>query len=242
MYISNDSKSKLKEKKMIKTKVAAIALVIAFSLTNPVHAQSDPDPHRFDKSINAFRAWDAKNAIPNNPILFVGSSSIRMWKSAKSFPDLPVVNRGFGGAHISDMLFFKQDILLKYKKPACLVMYCGGNDVTGGKSAERVVDDFKKWWDVVQTAFPGTPLVYIPIKPCPNRWDIWDEEKKANKMIESMCDADRLLFYADTATPMLATGQPPADALFIADKLHLSDKGYEMWDSVVRKAIHSALN
>lgn len=226
---------------MPKLKLTACTLILFHLCISSVFAQTDPDPHRFDKEINAFRAWDAKNAIPDQAILFVGSSSIRMWKSAQSFPDLPVVNRGFGGAHISDMLYFKQDILLKYKMPSCLVMYCGGNDVAGGKSAERVVDDFKKWWNVVQTAFPGTPLVYIPIKPCPNRWKIWPEENKANNAIEKMCDADELLFYADTATPMLETGRPPADDLFIADKLHMSDKGYEIWTKVVRRSIKEAL-
>jgi len=215
--------------------------VILFLAQSSSFAQADPDPHRFDKEINAFRAWDARNAGPDDPILFVGSSSIRMWKSALSFPGMPVVNRGFGGAHISDMLFFKQDILLKYKKPACLVMYCGGNDVAGGKSAERVVADFKAWWAVVQQAFPGAPLVYIPIKPCPSRWNIWEEENKANMAIKALCRADDLLYYADTATPMLKTGQPPVDELFIADKLHMSDKGYEMWTKVVGEEIKKAI-
>jgi len=221
--------------------ILLFTILFAQLFVSPLAAQTDPDPHRFDEAIETFRRWDAKNAIPDHPILFVGSSSIRMWKTAESFTDLPVVNRGFGGAHISDMLFFKQDILLKYKKPACIVMYCGGNDVAGGKSAERVVRDFKTWWAAVQKAFPETPLVYIPIKPCPNRWHIWDEENKANMAIKTMCDVDDLLFYADTATPMLETGQPPANDLFIDDKLHLSDKGYAMWSKVVRIAISKAV-
>ncbi len=219
----------------------AFLILILQLLYTVAHAQSDPDPHRFDDEIDSFRYWDAKNAIPDDPILFVGSSSIRMWKTAESFPGLPVVNRGFGGAHISDMLFFKQDILLKYKKPACIVMYCGGNDVAGGKSAERVVQDFKTWWAVVRDNFPGTPLVYIPIKPCPNRWRIWEEESKANRMIKKICEDDALLYYADIAAPMLQTGQPPANDLFLDDKLHMSDKGYKMWTAVVQKAIEEAL-
>lgn len=215
--------------------------VALFLIQSSSFAQTDPDPHRFDEEIESFRTWDEKNAIPDAPILFVGSSSICMWKSAVLFPGLPVVNRGFGGAHISDMLFFKQDILLKYIKPACLVMYCGDNDVAGGKSAERVVEDFNAWWTTVKEAFPRTSLVYIPIKPCPNRWNIWEEANKANMAIKSLCEEDSLLYYADTATPMLETGRPPADDLFIADKLHLSEKGYEMWTKVVQESINEAL-
>lgn len=211
-----------------------LAFVIAFQLC----AQNDPDPNRFIDTIQSFRNWDSKNAIPQNPVLFVGSSSIRMWKTAESFADLPVMNRGFGGAHISDMLYFKKDILLKYsEKPTCVVMYCGGNDVAGGKSADRVFADFQEWWDVVQGKFPGTPLIYIAIKPCPNRWNIWETERAANLMIQDFCEENDLLYYADIAAPMLQTGQPPAQDLFLDDELHMSAKGYEMWTGVVRPII-----
>jgi lysophospholipase L1-like esterase len=217
-------------------------ILVALFVSLPLFAQSNPDPHRFDKEIEYFRTWDSKNAIPDNHILFVGSSSIRMWKSAESFPDLPVVNRGFGGAHISDMLFFKQDILLKYGAPSCIVFFCGGNDVSGKKPAEQVLADFKTWWNLVQGNFPGTPLIFIPIKPCPSRWDIWPEESKVNAAVLEMSKEDKFLYYADTATPMLETGQPPAEDLFIADLLHLSDKGYAIWTGVVQDVLDDILN
>ena len=216
-------------------------ITINFSFPTSSYAKTDPDPHRFDKEMEDFRSWDSRNAIPENHVLFVGSSSIRMWKSAEKFPDLPIVNRGFGGAHISHMLFFKEDILLKYGAPSCIVMYCGGNDVTGGKNAEQVIEDFRKWWTVVQNNFAKTPLIFIPIKPCPSRWAIWDEENKVNAAVKKMCDDNSLLYYADTATPMLETGQPPAEDLFIKDLLHLSDKGYDMWTGVVRPILDEIL-
>lgn len=219
--------------------ILILTLFIAFQLL----AQTDPDPNRFIEQIESFRQWDSQNAIPQNPILFVGSSSIRMWKTAESFPDLPVMNRGFGGAHISDMLFFKKDILLKYsEKPACVVMFCGGNDITSGKSPEQVFADFKEWWDILQEKFPGTPLVYITIKPCPNRWNIWQAENETNLLIQEFSKSEPLLYYADVAEPMLATGQPPAEDLFIPDLLHMSAKGYEMWTGVVRPIIDQILN
>ncbi|MBN1482965.1 hypothetical protein EH223_13605 [candidate division KSB1 bacterium] len=216
-----------------------ILVVLFFSIQ--VFAQTNPDPHRFDKEIEAFRTWDSKNAIPDEHVLFVGSSSIRMWKSAEMFPDLPIVNRGFGGAHISDMLFFQEDILIKYGAPACIVMYCGGNDIAGGKSADQVLMDFVAWWSIVQKNFPTTPLIYIAIKPCPDRWSLWEKENKVNMAIEEMSTSDALLYYADIATPMLETGQPPDEELFISDLLHLSDKGYEMWTNVVRSLLDDIL-
>ncbi len=214
----------------------------ALLFTLPLFAQENPDPHRFDQEIENFRTWDSKNAIPENHILFIGSSSIRMWKSAESFPDLPVVNRGFGGAHISDLLFYKQDIVLKYGPPAAIVFFCGGNDIAGKKSAEQVLGDFTSLWSIVQDNFPDTPFLFIPIKPCPSRWEIWDEENKVNMAVKEMAQKNENLYYADTATPMLETGQPPAEDLFIKDLLHLSEKGYEMWTTVVRPILDEVLN
>lgn len=218
-----------------------LLLFLAFLWVSPSVAQEDPDPNRFLDTIQLFREWDAKNAIPEDPVLFVGSSSIRMWKTAESFSNLPVVNRGFGGAHISDMLYFKQDILLNYKAPEVVVMYCGDNDIAGGKTPQRVVEDFITWWSVVNDAFPETRLVYIPIKPCPARWHLWEQANEVNQAIAVMCETNPLLFYADTASPMLETGSPPAEELFIQDMLHLSAKGYEMWTEVVRATLTEAL-
>ena len=215
------------------SRYVVLFLMIATVLWGVLYSADNPDPERYLSEIKEFRSWDRKNAIPDEHILFLGSSSIRMWMTAEWFPEWPVVNRGFGGAHISDLLYYKQDILLKYGAPGLIVFYCGGNDVAGNKPAEQVIEDFTQFWTVVQNQFPGTPLIYIPIKPCPSRWGIWEEEQQVNQEIHAMCQSDSLLYYADTAAPMLETGAPPADSLFIADGLHLNDNGYRMWTAVV---------
>lgn len=214
------------------------AFVLATALT--LFGQANPDPLRFQAEIDAFRQWDVKNAVPEHPVLFIGSSSIRMWKTAKAFPELPVVNRGFGGAHISDMLYYIDDILFKYPAPTVILFYCGDNDVAGGKSADTVLRDYQAFVETAWKAFPQTPIIYLPIKPCPSRWGIWAEQNKANALIRAFCDQHDLLFYADTVTPMLATGEPPADELFLEDRLHLSAKGYELWQQVVEPMIVQA--
>lgn len=209
-------------------------------MVSPSMSQGDPDPGRFLNEIESFRAWDRKNAIPDDPVILVGSSTIRLWPTAVSFPELPVVNRGFGGAQISDLLHYRQDILLKYKPPSCILFYCGDNDVMGGKSAEQVVDHFRQFWTAVHDKFPNTPLVFIPIKPSPSRWHLWKEQSKANQAVHTLCEENPLLYYADTVTPLLNTGSPPVDSLFVTDRLHLSDKGYALWAPVVRPLIDKA--
>ena len=222
-------------------KTLGVLLALWATVTGINAAQDSPDPDRFDREIKAFRDWDRKNAIPDDYVLMLGSSSIRMWPSAESFPDLKVVNRGFGGAHISDLIHFQKDILRRYGAPQCIVFFCGGNDVTGGKSAEQVTGDFKAFWRIVNEHAPKTPLVYIPIKPCPSRWHLWAEESQVNAAVLKLSEKDPLLYYADTAAPMLQTGSPPDDSLFISDKLHLSAKGYRLWTEVVRPHVDQAM-
>ncbi|MDZ7372224.1 MAG: GDSL-type esterase/lipase family protein [candidate division KSB1 bacterium] len=222
-------------------KQSKLIFVLFFFCYARLHAQEDPDPLRFQQEIEAFRQWDAKNAVPAHPVLFIGSSSIRLWKTAEAFPDLPVVNRGFGGAHFSDLLYYLPDILLKYPEPAAIVLYCGDNDAAAGKSSTRIVDDFRKFLAAAQSRFPKTPIVYIPIKPSPSRWAIWPTQREVNERIRALCRESNLLFYADTVTPMLAAGEPPADELFLDDRLHLSEKGYAVWQKVVSEMLHKIL-
>ena len=150
---------------------------------------ADPDPNRFGKDIESFVAWDSKNAVPADPILFVGSSSIRMWKTRESFPDLPVINRGFGGSHISDVIHFTDRIVLPYA-PKLIVFYAGDNDMAGGKSAARVLCDYRRFVELVHVRLPDTSIIFIPIKPSGSRWSLWPEMTKANGLIEAFSGKD----------------------------------------------------
>lgn len=208
---------------------------------NTLLGQDDPDPLRFQKEIQAFQAWDRKNTLPDDFVLMLGSSSTRMWPSAQSFPDLKVVNRGFGGAHISDLIHFKEEILLKYPPAQCVLFYCGDNDVAGGKSVERVISDFQTFQAILRSHAPHTALIYLPIKPCPSRWHLWDKASRVNAAIQQQAETDPLLAYADTPTPMLQTGSPPDASLFISDMLHLSAQGYALWTQVTRPLVDQAI-
>ena len=202
---------------------------------------ADPDPQRFEKEIARFEEWDRKNAWPDQPILFAGSSSIRMWKTHVSFPHSPVINRGFGGAHISDVIHFAEQVVLPYKPPV-IAFYAGDNDVAGGKTAERVRDDYAKFTKLVHKQLPETTIIFLPIKPSTSRWKFWPEMRKANALIEEYSRSDERLLYVDLATPMLTgdDGRPPA-SLFIEDGLHLSEEGYRLWTKILMPVIDQCL-
>ncbi len=218
---------------MKKLKLFTLLLVIflafqSFAFT-PVE---NPDPHRFDDAIQSFIKYDQKNAFPEDPILFAGSSSIRMWMSHDAFPDLPIINRGFGGAHISDVNFFIYDVVMKYS-PKIIVFYCGDNDIAGKKSPEQVLSDYKTFVETVHKKFPKTKIVYVPIKPSIARWDMWPTMETTNKMIKDYSDESKSLYYVDIATPMFGKDGKPMQDLFMDDGLHLNEKGYELWNSIV---------
>jgi lysophospholipase L1-like esterase len=189
---------------------------------------TDPDPGRFGEEIAAFEAWDAKNAAPDDPVVFVGSSSIRLWNSAERFPDLPVVNRGFGGAHISDVNHYVEETTLKYR-PALVVFYAGDNDIADGKSPAQVLDDYREFVTTVLDESPSARIVFIPIKPSLARWSVWPRMSEANEMIRSYSESRDQLYYIDLATPMLGEDGMPRPDIFVEDGLHMNAVGYDVW-------------
>jgi lysophospholipase L1-like esterase len=196
----------------------------------------DPDPARFEQDIRTFEAWDRQNSFPQGAVLFVGSSSIRMWQTADCFPNLPLINRGFGGSHTSDVNHFAERIVIKYR-PRVIVFYAGDNDIESGKTPQQVFDDFKALVSVVHNELPQTRIIYLPIKPSLARWRKWPRMQEANAHVERLSNADSRIIYVDTATPMLGEDGRPRPELFLDDGLHLNVAGYTLWTDLLRKTI-----
>jgi lysophospholipase L1-like esterase len=196
--------------------------------------QQKPRNHeQWAKDIARFEASDRLKHPPTNAILFAGSSTMVYWNTAKSFPELATINRGFGGSHLSDSLYFAQRIIVNYQ-PKTVVVYAGDNDLADGISPEQIRQDFLDLVKIIHKALPKTRILYLAIKPCPKRWALFDTQKMANQIIEEVCKKDEQLQYVDTVKPMLDESGKPRKDLYRADGLHLSDKGYEMWTSILK--------
>lgn len=195
---------------------------------------ADPDPLRFAPEIAEFADRDRKNSPPEQPVLFVGSSSIRLWSTAASFPRCGILNRGFGGAQISDVQHYYEDVVAGYR-PRGILFYAGDNDVWAGTSPARTFDDFRTFVGTVRQRNPGSPVlfIFIAIEPSLSRWPRWREMAEANGLVRDWAESQRDVEYVDVATPMLGEDGAPRAELFDEDRLHLNEAGYEVWNATL---------
>ncbi|HVV73018.1 MAG TPA: SGNH/GDSL hydrolase family protein [Verrucomicrobiae bacterium] len=216
------------------TLVLAVALSTVFNLPNWVRAaDSQATRNHWEPDIQLFEAADKTNPPPHHAILFVGSSSIRFWKNLQeSFPGHLVFKRGFGGSEMSDSLAFADRIVIPYE-PKLVLVYAGDNDVANGKSPERVKADFEAFVQKVHAALPNTEIGYIAIKPSLARRKLLDTMKAANLMIEQYARSTKGVLFIDVFTPMLTPEGSPRPELFVRDGLHLNEKGYALWASII---------
>ncbi len=200
--------------------------------TPPASPTASPDPGRFADEIRRFEEWDRRNSFPPDACLFVGSSSIRGWPTRESFPGRPVINRGFGGAHIRDVNHYFDQVVRPYRA-RLIVFYAGDNDIAAGVSPEQVRDDFAEFVRRVRATQPDTPIVFLSIKPSASRWQHWPRMQAANALVQALAADQPGVTYVDVATPLLGANGEPRAELFLPDRLHLSPAGYEVWTGVL---------
>ena len=204
-------------------------LAFVFTAMN-THAQ-EVDPGRFENAIKSFKSWDSKNSFPSDANLFVGSSSVRRWMTAKTFPDNVIINRGFGGSHLSDINFYFDSVVKPYDSPSIFV-YAGDNDIGEGKSAERVLADFESFVSLVEAQSTRKQIHFLSIKPSKARWEFWPEMDRANQLIRDMADEKANVIYVDMASMLLDDAGQPRD-VFVDDGLHLNWRGYRLWAEAI---------
>ena len=188
---------------------------------------------RWAKEIADYELADKRQAPKKNGVLFVGSSSIRMWNDlARDFPGQNVINRGFGGSRVADSICYADRIVFPYR-PRLVVLYAGDNDLAAGLASDQVFADFKDFVGRVRERLPATRIAFIAIKPSPSRWKLRDEVNRANALIKDYAAGEKNLTYIDVYTPMLGADGRPREELFGPDKLHMNRRGYDVWRNVI---------
>ena len=220
--------------------IAGVVLVgaVGLRLLGDLYFKWMSGPGFWAKDIAAFAATDRDHPPPARPIIFVGSSSIRLWSTLQAdMAPLPVLNRGFGGSQLSQVVYYVDQTVIRYR-PRAVVLYAGDNDLDGrlrtGKTPEDVAREFRTFVARVESAVPDARIYYLSMKPSRQRWADWPPEQTGNALIAKICAGDARLGYIDVATPMLATGTPPQSDLFMADGMHPSPKGYALWTGIIK--------
>lgn len=206
----------------------ALRLLLAFTLSTPFVAVAQT-PAPFAREIQTFAESDARAMPAPGGVLFLGSSSIRMWTDlAKDFPGLNVINRGFGGSQIADSLRYADRLAIRYK-PRTIVFYAGDNDIEAGKTPRQVLADYRALVAKVHARLPRTRIYFVSIKPSISRWGKIAEIREANRLVKAFTATDKRLGYVDVMTPMLGPDGMPRPELYLGDGLHMTRAGYDIW-------------
>ena len=199
-----------------------------------------PEVHDFgkwEKEVSAMEAADKKILPPKNASLFIGSSTIRLWKSlAQDYPDVAVINRGFGGTEIVDSTHFADRLIFPHE-PKQILLRAGGNDLWAGKTPEQVFTEFKEFVAAVHTKLPETKITFIGLSPSPSRRAQANREKKLNDLAGGFIRDKPLLSYVETYDLTLDSNGKPRPELFVSDMLHFNEAGYKLLAERVRPAM-----
>jgi len=218
---------------MNKTLLKGLKFLLFFLLIfDFVNAQNAP----FYSEIQQFKTQDSIRFPPKNAILFLGSSSFRKWDDVqKYFPGYKIINRGFGGSSLPDVIRYANDIIFPYH-PQEIVIYCGENDFAGSDapSAQTVVDRFKTLYGMIRAKMKDVPVVYVSIKPSPSRRNYRTKMIEANKEIKAYLATQQHATFVDVFDLMLNQNNQPKPEIFESDSLHMNAKGYAIWQKAIQ--------
>ena len=189
---------------------------------------------RWQSSLDAFALTDQKSQPATDGVLFVGSSTIRLWSNlSQDFRQVPVlINRGFGGSTMRDCNALVRELVIQYK-PRQVMVYAGDNDLAEGRTPAEVLGSFENFVRSVRAELPAARISYISIKPSPSRTLLLPKVKQTNALIASFAQTVTDVRYIDIFNPMLNAQGQPRPELFLADRLHLNEAGYQLWQSVL---------
>lgn len=216
--------------------LSCLLLACASAAPTQVDPTPDPDPlpplgHAAE--IAAFETADRANPPAPGAVLFVGSSSIRMWTTlATDFPGVRTLNRGFGGSNLYEVLGYAPRIVVPYR-PRLIVLYAGENDIASDRTPVQVLANLRSLLALVRRDLPGVRVAFISLKPSQLRWPIVDRIRETNRLVADLATSDRTLLYLDVFTPMLDASGRLRPELYQPDGLHMTAAGYAIWRTVV---------
>lgn len=189
----------------------------------------------FWNEIRAFKIQDSLKPFDQGQTVFTGSSTIRLWKTLdKDFPGFTILNRGFGGSTLPDLIQYVDQVVIRYH-PMQVVIYCGENDLAADSTihGKTVYKRFKSLQDIIHGILPQCNIVFISLKPSPSRAHLYTKVADANRRIKKFIKKKSYLAFVDIVPPMLDAQGKPREELFLSDRLHMNEKGYAIWKTAL---------
>ncbi len=229
------------------SKIIGYTLPVLFLLAiscSPLKLYRDlPEVKAWEPEIEKFVTLNNTEQYADDAIVFAGSSSIRLWKTlAEDMKPYNVIQRGYGGAKLSDFAVYAE-VIFNPLPGRALVLFIA-NDITGSDNDKSPEEVNKLFLNVVKTFrknHPGAPVFWIQITPTSSRWKAWPEIREANKLIRQTCEKGNELYFIRTDSAFLNEQGLPKDEFFVADKLHLNEEGYEIWTDIIKKELDKVL-
>lgn len=190
----------------------------------------------FKGEINHFLQQDSLKMPPEQAILFIGSSSFKKWTDVdKYFPGYTIINRGFGGSQLPNLIYYADKIIYPYH-PKQVIIYCGDNDFSYDRSisADTVFERFHTLFDLIRAHLPEANIGYVSIKFSPSRKYAWEKIKKANSLIEDYLEEQPNAAFIDITKPMFDKNGKAITSLYLDDQLHMRPAGYRIWQKQIQ--------
>ena len=207
-------------------------------LVNPVgFGQSEEYP--FSAEIRQFRINDSINPPVQHAILFAGSSSFTLWKDVQDyFPGFTIINRGFGGSTLQDLIFYAEMVIFPYD-PKQIVIYCGENDLASSDTvtSEMVLERFKTLFNLIRSRLPEVRITYVSMKPSPSRWHLSGKMINGNNSIREFLAKQQNTSFVNIWDDMLNENKQPDSTIFLEDMLHMNATGYRIWQPKIEQEL-----
>jgi hypothetical protein len=217
--------------------------IAAFSCSPVNKYKSTPAVLDWENDIQTFEKLDKSELYPSDAILFAGSSSIKLWNTlAEDIAPYPVIQRGYGGAKMSDLAVYIDRIVAPHPCRAIVVFIA--NDITGSnddKTPEEVARLVKYTLKVIRKTHRDTPVFWLAVTPTPSRWTVWDKIRKVNQYIEEICESRSNTYFIRTDFAFLGEDGKPKSELFVEDMLHLNPNGYAIWTTLLKTELNKVL-
>ena len=236
-------------KKLLKIIGALLALILlllawpAYQLYVEIEKSRSEDPLVWAQDIEALEEKSTGRYAPDEAVVFVGSSSIRLWRTLEQdMAPLPVLQHGFGGAKLNDVVHYAARLVSAYR-PRAVVVFAGTNDISpeAAKPPDTLLASYQSFIDIVRRAQPGLPVFFIGITPSPLRWEVWGVAHATNELIREWSTTQRSLYFIDTGPGLLGADGAPDPSNYVFDGLHLSERGYAKWTSIIRPRLLEVL-